>query len=224
VERWVSADLFTERRGPPPVRFRGSLARIAPSLRLDEERPLRATSRSIARGASVVVDATDNFASRLLADAARALGAPSSTPPACAGTPPLAASSTGRPFRCLFEDLPEAMPRLRDAASVRVQWRGAGCDPPSILRGETRAFGFVLSFDGLTDRLRRVVEAPRRLHPLRQQRRDSLSSPTPGISSPSWKSSFASPPRFALTKGADEVPAAGGTVGRDREPGGELQA
>lgn len=158
--------------GRPKVEaFAARLREIAVGLAVSTKsgRFLPDGALELAREASLIVDATDNFASRfLISDAARIAG----TPVVHAASvrwhaTVIAASATGAPcYRCLFEDLPDGdAPDCATAGVVGPVCGVAGALAAdlalSILRGETRAFGFVLSFDGLADRLRRVAVKPR---------------------------------------------------------------
>ncbi|MEQ9324899.1 MAG: ThiF family adenylyltransferase, partial [Polyangiaceae bacterium] len=119
--------------------------------------------------AAVVLDATDNFATRfLLADAAHLVGVPIVHAAAVRWRATVMASpGSGRPcYRCLFEDIPEGV--AIDCATAGVAGpvcgvAGAlGADRAlRILAGDDSAFGHVVSFDGTRDRLRQVVVAPR---------------------------------------------------------------
>jgi molybdopterin/thiamine biosynthesis adenylyltransferase len=158
--------------GLPKVEaFAARLREIAPRLSVATRhgRFLPDVALELAREASLIVDATDNFASRfLMADAALIAGRPVVHAASVRWhATVIAASATGGPcYRCLFEDLPEGdAPDCATAGVVGPVCGVAGALAAdlalSILRGETRAFGFVLSFDGLRDRLRRIAVKPR---------------------------------------------------------------
>jgi molybdopterin/thiamine biosynthesis adenylyltransferase len=165
--------LFTEGDvGLPKVAaFAARLREIAPSLTVSTKsgRFVPDVALDLAREASLIVDATDNFASRfLLADAARIAGRPVVHAASVRWhATVIAASAMGAPcYRCLFEDLPEGdAPDCATAGVVGPVCGVAGALAAdlalSILRGETRAFGFVVSFDGQSDRLRRIAVKPR---------------------------------------------------------------
>lgn len=120
-------------------------------------------------GASVVLDATDNFATRfLLADAAHLAGVPIVHAAAVRWQATVMASPAGgRPcYRCLFEDIPQGV--TIDCATAGVAGpvcgvAGAlGADRVlGILEGDGSGFGHVVSFDGTRDRLRQVTVGPR---------------------------------------------------------------
>jgi adenylyltransferase/sulfurtransferase len=119
--------------------------------------------------ASVVLDATDNYPSRfLLADAAHLAGVPivhaaavrwQATVMACA--------PQGAPcYRCLFEDLPTG--KLLDCATAGVAPPVCGVSGAvaadrvlRILAGDADAYRHIVTYDGITDRLRRVAVARR---------------------------------------------------------------
>jgi adenylyltransferase/sulfurtransferase len=127
------------------------------------------SAAKILEDATVVIDATDNFASRfLIADACALAGIPVVHAAAIRWRATvLTAAPAGRPcYRCLFEDLPEA--GAPDCATAGVA--GPVCGVAGaiaadralrILAGDTSVFGRVVTFDGLRDRLREVPVAPR---------------------------------------------------------------
>jgi molybdopterin/thiamine biosynthesis adenylyltransferase len=127
--------------------------------------------RQLLAGASVVIDATDNFASRfMLADAAHLEGVPIVHAAAVRWQATvLAVSPTGRPcYRCLFEDLPPPGQVVVDCASAGVA--GPVCGVAGaiaadrvlrVLGGDDSAFGHIVTFDGRRDRLRSVALMPR---------------------------------------------------------------
>lgn len=122
----------------------------------------------------VVIDATDNFASRfLLADAAHLAGVPIVHAAAVrwqATVMPVAAH--GAPcYRCIFEDLPSGP--VADCATAGVM--GPICAVSGaiaadralrIVAGERDAFGHIVTYDGRSDRLREVGVGPRADCPL----------------------------------------------------------
>jgi molybdopterin/thiamine biosynthesis adenylyltransferase len=137
-------------------------------------RAVPATAAGIVRGAAVVIDATDNFASRfLLADACRLARVPVVHAAAVRlSATVMAADADGRPcYRCLFEDLPDG--DAPDCASAGVL--GPVCGVAGalaadralrILAGDVSALGHVVTFDGARDALRVVAVRPRPACPL----------------------------------------------------------
>lgn len=132
------------------------------------------SAAAILAGAAVVIDATDNFASRfLIADACALAGIPVVHAAAIRWRATvLTAAPAGRPcYRCLFEDIPEGF--APDCATAGVA--GPVCGVAGavaadralrILAGDTSVFGRVVTFDGLRDRLREVPVSPRPNCPL----------------------------------------------------------
>jgi molybdopterin/thiamine biosynthesis adenylyltransferase len=116
-------------------------------------------------GAAVVLDATDNFATRfLLADAAHLVGVPIVHAAAVRWQATvMAVAGGGRPcYRCLFEDIPTGV--VVDCATAGVAGPVCGVSGAlgadrvlRILGGEDSAFGRIVSFDGTRDRLREVA-------------------------------------------------------------------
>jgi adenylyltransferase/sulfurtransferase len=151
--------------------FRAALGRRFPGLAVEtiEGRALPDTVLGLVRAAEVVVDATDNFASRfLLADACAIAGVPVVHAAAVRWhATVMAVGPEGRPcYRCLFEDLPAG--DVADCATAGVM--GPVCGVAGaiaadrawrILRGERSATGQVVTFDGRRDRLRVVPVTPR---------------------------------------------------------------
>jgi molybdopterin/thiamine biosynthesis adenylyltransferase len=127
-------------------------------------RALPSTAVSIVKGASVVIDATDNFASRfLLADACAIAGV--SVVHAAAvrwNATVFAVAKGGRPcYRCLFEDLPGGdAPDCATAGVVGPVCGVAGAIAADralrILVEDDSAYGSIVTFDGLRDVLRSV--------------------------------------------------------------------
>jgi adenylyltransferase/sulfurtransferase len=124
----------------------------------------------VLRGADVVLDATDNFASRfLLADAAHIVGVPIVHAAAVRWNATVMASPAGgKPcYRCLFEDLPTG--DAPDCATAGVL--GPICGVAGALAAELALrilgastlspYGFVYTFDGRRDLLRTVLLKPR---------------------------------------------------------------
>lgn len=114
--------------------------------------------------ADVVVDATDNFATRfLVADACRVAGRPCVHAAAVRwNATVMAVGPAGRPcYRCLFEDLPEGP--APDCATAGVVGPVCGVSGAlaadlalRVLRRDAAALGAILTYDGRRDRLRRV--------------------------------------------------------------------
>ncbi|AKT39146.1 HesA/MoeB/ThiF family protein [Chondromyces crocatus] len=151
--------------------FVDALALRAPDLTVDP-RPGRFTPDTVddlLQGIGVVLDATDNFASRfLIADACYLAGVPVVHAAAIRWRATvLATAARGAPcYRCLFEDLPEGP--APDCATAGVMGPVCGVSGAiaadralALLRGDPTAAGHVTTYDGLTDRLRRVPIAAR---------------------------------------------------------------
>lgn len=143
-----------------------ALARRAPSLvvRSHRGRLTPDVALELAESVDVIVDATDNFASRFLAADAAKLTSTAVVHAASVRwqATVLASAPAGRPcYRCLFEDLPEGpAPDCATAGVIGPVCGVAGAIGADltlkILRGDASAFGHVFTFDGRTDRLRRV--------------------------------------------------------------------
>jgi molybdopterin/thiamine biosynthesis adenylyltransferase len=125
--------------------------------------------------ARVVVDATDNFASRfLIADACHLAGVPVVHAAAVRWRATvLAVRPEGRPcYRCLFEDIPRGVdaPDCATAGVIGPVCGVAGAIAADramrILAGDTSAFGAIVTFDGLRDVLREVRVPSRPACPL----------------------------------------------------------
>lgn len=137
-------------------------------------RVLPDTALDRVRRARVVVDATDNFATRfLLADACRIAGVPVVHAASVKWRATvLAVSAEGRPcYRCLFEDIPrEDAPDCATAGVAGPVCGVAGALAADramrILGGDASAFGSIVTFDGRRDRLREVPVAARAACPL----------------------------------------------------------
>jgi len=146
--------------------FAAALARRAPELQVIQHatRFLPSTAASLLEGVSVVVDATDNFASRfLIADAcAHARVAVVHAAAVRWHATVVAVSALGRPcYRCLFEDLPEGpAPDCASAGVVGPVCGVAGAVAADralrFLAGDASKTGAVVTYDGLTDVLREV--------------------------------------------------------------------
>jgi molybdopterin/thiamine biosynthesis adenylyltransferase len=175
--------LFTEADvgRPKPEAFAEAVRRRAPGLAVTvvSGRALPSTAGDIVSGAGVVVDATDNFASRfLLADAALLAGVPVVHAAAVRWhATVIAVRSGGRPcYRCLFEDVPRG--DAPDCATAGVAGpvcgvAGAVAADRALraLAGDASAFGHVVTYDGLRDVLRAVPVAARAGCPLCGDRR-----------------------------------------------------
>ena len=149
----------------------------AVSLQLHRGRALPPTVAALVAGAAVVVDATDNFASRfLLADACALAGVPVVHAAAVRWSATvMAVGPRGRPcYRCLFEDLPGGdAPDCATAGVVGPVCGIAGALAADralrILAGDALAdgaCGAIVTFDGLRDVLRSVPVRARRGCPL----------------------------------------------------------
>ena len=145
-------------------------------------RALPLTVAHIVAEAAVVLDATDNFASRfLLADACALARIPVVHAAAVRWQATvLAVPATGRPcYRCLFEDLPTgAAPDCATAGVVGPVCGVAGALAADrmlrILAGDASAYGHIVTYDGQKDALRSV--------PLRARPECALCGSTPAIS------------------------------------------
>lgn len=166
------------------------------------------------RSAEVVIDATDNFASRfLLADACAIAGVGVVHAAAIRWhATVLAAARAGKPcYRCLFEDLPEG--EAPDCATAGVA--GPVCGVAGaiaadrairILSSDWTAAGAIVTYDGRRDVLRQARIAarrdcplcgePRRILSIDPTRYEARTEPHTG-DDPSWRSPSASPPRCA---------------------------
>ncbi|HEU4410682.1 MAG TPA: HesA/MoeB/ThiF family protein [Polyangiaceae bacterium] len=170
--------LFGERDvgRPKAVALAEALGARFPSVRVEPvlARALPETALELVRGVDVVVDGTDNFASRfLLADAARLGEVPIVHAAAVRweGTC-FVSGPRGRPcYRCLFEDLPEGP--APDCASAGVV--GAVCGviggvaadlALGLGAGEAGLDGTVVSLDGRRGELRRIKASARASCPL----------------------------------------------------------
>jgi adenylyltransferase/sulfurtransferase len=146
--------------------FAAALARRAPdvTVELHRGRALPHTVNAIIAGASVVIDATDNFASRfLLADACALAGVPVVHAAAVRWSATvMAVAPRGRPcYRCLFEDLPEGdAPDCASAGVVGPVCGVAGALAADralrVLAGDASAYGEIATYDGRRDVLRAV--------------------------------------------------------------------
>ncbi|MSP24879.1 MAG: HesA/MoeB/ThiF family protein [Myxococcales bacterium] len=161
---------------PKLAAFTDALARRWPALEVTAivGRALPDTALGLCAGASIVIDATDNFATRfLLADAAHLAGVPVVHAAAVRWhATVMGVTAVGRPcYRCLFED-PPIGPAI-DCATAGVV--GPVCGVAGalaadralrILAGDTSATGAITTYDGLADRLRQLPIAARADCPL----------------------------------------------------------
>jgi molybdopterin/thiamine biosynthesis adenylyltransferase len=127
-------------------------------------RALPSSVLELVRGADVVIDATDNFASRfLISDACIIAGVPVVHAAAVRWTgTALSVGSGGRAcYRCLFEDIPEG--EIPDCATAGIV--GPVCGVVGAIAAEMaiaaaldedRLTSRIATFDGLTDELRLV--------------------------------------------------------------------
>jgi len=146
--------------------FQSALARRFPGMQLtlSPGRALPDTALELVRDASLVIDATDNFATRfLLADACHIARTPLVHAAAVRlHATVMAIGPEGRPcYRCLFEDLPTG--RAPDCASAGVLGPVCGVAGAiaadralAILKGDASAYGHITTYDGLRDILRAV--------------------------------------------------------------------
>jgi adenylyltransferase/sulfurtransferase len=166
---------------PKLTAFADALVRRRASSRIEriEGRVLPESAMRAVAGASVVIDATDNFASRfLLADACALAGVPVVHAAAVRWRATImTVAPGGRPcYRCLFEDVPgEGAPDCATAGVAGPVCGVAGAVAADralrILAGDTAVFGAVVTYDGLRDRLREVRVSPRQGCPLCGEKR-----------------------------------------------------
>jgi molybdopterin/thiamine biosynthesis adenylyltransferase len=143
-------------------------------IELIHGRALPDTVRAIVEGAAVVIDATDNFASRfLLADACALAGVPVVHAAAVRWSATvMAVSPLGAPcYRCLFEDVPtEDAPDCASAGVAGPVCGVAGALAADralrVIRGDATAYASIVTFDGRRDLLRAVPVRARRDCPL----------------------------------------------------------
>ncbi len=136
----------------------------ATAVELHRGRALPGTVSALVSGAAVVIDATDNFASRfLLADACALAGVPVIHAAAVRwAATVMAVGARGRPcYRCLFEDLPaEGAPDCATAGVAGPVCGVAGAIAADralrVLAGED-VCGSIVTFDGQRDLLRSVA-------------------------------------------------------------------
>ena len=143
---------------------------VAPErIRLVRSRLLPDNARELVSQIDVVVEGSDNFATKFLAaDAAKLEAKPivHGAGVRLVGTA-WAVAADGKPcYRCLFEDLPPGAQLGCSEAGVLgpvVGFCGALMADLAlrVLSGDATAFGSLYTFDGRTDRLRQVSVAPR---------------------------------------------------------------
>jgi molybdopterin/thiamine biosynthesis adenylyltransferase len=158
----LSVAARTLRKGAPGV-----------TLHLHDRRLLPAGAVDLVRAYDVVLEGSDNFATKFLAaDACALAGVPIVQASAVrwVGTA-LAVEPTGRPcYRCLFEDLPGDAPNCAEAGVigpvVGVVAAAQADLALAILDGERRVGGELVTFDGRTEELRRRTVAARKDCPL----------------------------------------------------------
>lgn len=146
--------------------FARGLGRRFPATRVHPHRgrALPSTVGAIVGGAHVVVDATDNFATRfLLADACALAGVPVVHAAAVRWTATvMAVAPGGKPcYRCLFEDVPgEGAPDCATAGVVGPVCGVAGAVAADralrVIAGDASAYASIVTYDGLRDTLRSV--------------------------------------------------------------------
>lgn len=165
--------LFTDRDvGRPKVTtFAERLLDLFPALQVElvKQRIDAQNAASLVARAAVVVDATDNFATRfLLADACHLGRVPVVHAAAIRfRATVLAAVPGGRPcYRCLFEDLPvDDAPNCATAGVLGPTCGVAGALAADravrLLHGDPLASGVITTYDGLKSVLRDVPVRPR---------------------------------------------------------------
>jgi molybdopterin/thiamine biosynthesis adenylyltransferase len=151
--------------------FAERLVDAFPALRLEIARGRVGAENAAAfvARAALVIDATDNFASRfLLADACHLAGVPIVHAAAIRWRATvLAAVPQGRPcYRCLFEDLPaDDAPNCATAGVIGPVCGVAGALAADralrLLGGDASAAGVITAYDGLRGTLRDIVVRPR---------------------------------------------------------------
>jgi molybdopterin/thiamine biosynthesis adenylyltransferase len=156
--------------------FARALGRRFPgtAIELHRGRALPGTVAALVADAAVVVDATDNFASRfLLADACALARVPVVHAAAVRWEATvMAVSARGRPcYRCLFEDVPgEGAPDCASAGVAGPVCGVAGAVAADralrVLQGDPSIYGAIVTFDGRRDLLRSVAVRARRACPL----------------------------------------------------------
>lgn len=143
-------------------------------IELVRSRFLPDNARELARGADLVLEGADNYATKFLAaDSCRLEHRPVIHGAAIRFSATVyAVGAEGRPcYRCLFEDVPEGAQTSCAEAGVMGPVAGlAGALMGElcleILMGSTSSMGQILSYDGLADSLRPLRVAPRTDCPL----------------------------------------------------------
>jgi adenylyltransferase/sulfurtransferase len=138
-------------------------------IELVRSRLLPENARELVRGADVVLEGADNFATKFLtADACRLEQRPVVHAAAIRWTATVwSVAPEGRPcYRCLFEDVPSgAQPGCDDAGVMGPVVGLAGALAADlalrVLAADEPAFGSLHAYDGRADRLRVVEVAPR---------------------------------------------------------------
>ncbi len=188
-----------------------ALTAIAPRIELRpfRTRLLPTNAAELVRGWDVVLEGADNFATKFLAaDACAAAGVPvvHASSVRWVGTA-LAVGAHGRPcYRCLFEDVPEGdAPNCAEAGvmgPVVGLTAAAQVDLALALLGGSAVAGTLVTVDGKSGTLRRRAVPPR------------VDCVLCGVERRAMETIVRIPtPLRTLTGGADEVKAAGATVG-----------
>lgn len=180
------------------AKVRVAAERLArPGLKIEprEERFDATTAAALLAGADLLLDGTDDAATRFRAsDAACAAGVPLVHGAALGWTGQLLTVLPGRTacLRCLFEEPPAAAPRCADAGVAGplcgVVGAAMAAEALAVLDGRPRAAGALVRWDGETCRERRLA-VPR--DPACPACGRGAKPPAGG---PPWRSSSASPP------------------------------
>jgi molybdopterin/thiamine biosynthesis adenylyltransferase/molybdopterin converting factor small subunit len=204
-----------------------ALTAIAPRIELRpfRTRLLPTNAAELVRGWDVVLEGADNFATKFLAaDACAAAGVPvvHASSVRWVGTA-LAVGARGRPcYRCLFEDVPEGdAPNCAEAGvmgPVVGLTAAAQVDLALALLGGSAVAGTLVTIDGKSGALRRRTVPPRTDCLLCSEDPPKAGRPPEGpldeLERRAMETIVRIPtPLRTLTGGADEVKAAGATVG-----------